>query len=84
MPKSIQQRKAELQEQLAKLEEQEKREETTRHALIGAVVDKAMKGNVELGQIINDLLETTLTKKADREKFGLAPLPTKKGRPSST
>ena len=41
-----------------------------------------MKGNVDLGRTIGELLETTLTKKADRQVFGLAPLPTKKGRPN--
>jgi len=83
MPKSLKDRKAELEAELAKITEQEKREEAIRHALLGSVMEKAMEGNVELGRTISDLLETTLTKKADREMFGLTPLPTKKGRPKT-
>ena len=83
MAKSIKERKAELEAELAKITEQEKREEQIRLSLIGYVVDQAMQGDVELGKTINGLLETTLTKKSDREKFGLSPLPSNRGRPKT-
>lgn len=83
MPKSIQERKAELEAELAKVTEQEQREQAERHVILGAVVEKAMEGNIELGRTISELLEINLTKKADRKMFGLTPLPTKRGRPNS-
>ena len=79
--KSIAERKKALEEQLDKLKDEEQREEKIRQELIGYVVAKAMESDVELGSTINELLDTTLTKKAEREKFGLAPLSTKRGRP---
>lgn len=79
---SLQDRKAKLEAELEKIKDQEKRAEKIRHELIGLVVEKAMKGNVELGQTINELLDTTLTKKADREQFGLTPLSSNRGRPA--
>ncbi len=83
MAKSLQDRKAKLEAELAKINEEEKLQEASRHALIGAVVEKSMKGNVELQKTIHELLETNLKNKADREMFGLTPLPSNRGRPKS-
>jgi len=84
MTKSLEARKAELQAELDKIKEQEKTRQDARSVVIGRVVDVAMNDDPELKAKIHSLLDSHLRKNAERKLFDLAPIPTKRGRPSAS
>lgn len=84
MAKSLETRKAELQAELDKITKEEKARQDARSVLIGRVVDVAMNDDQELKAKIHSLLDSHLRKNAERKLFDLAPLPTKRGRPSAS
>ena len=76
-------RKAELQAELDKISQEEKARQDARSIVIGRVVDSAMNDDHELKAKVTALLDSHVRKNAERKLFDLAPIPTKRGRPSS-
>ena len=81
--KSIAERKKALQEQMEKLEAEEKKQTDKRHQIIGRVVGVACDDDSYLKTQIDELLAKNLTNNAERQLFGLPKLETKRGRPAT-
>ncbi len=81
MIRSIAERKAELAEELARLEAEEKALTERRHVVIGRIVEGLMAEDEALKARVEAALEKQVRKAAEREAIGLAKLPTARGRP---
>ena len=81
--KSIAERKKDLQDQIAKLEAEEKKQAEKRHTIIGRVVELVCNDDSYFKSQIDEKLAEHLTNNAERQLFDLPKLETKRGRPAS-
>mgnify|MGYP003628796406 CR=1 FL=1 len=81
---SIAERKAALQEQLAKIEQEEQQQREKRSAILGRVIDAELSKNPDLQKLVFEALERNLKKANEREMFGLPKLATTRGRPKQS
>ena len=85
MPKSIEEKKAELQAQIKQLEEKGKAQQSKKNAITGRVINEAIENDDTLKYQVMALLETNLKKNNERQLFGLEKLPSKnKAEPEQT
>ncbi len=85
MPRqSVQEKKAALQAELAKLEAIEQEEKLHRLSILGDVVETAMIQDEDFKTRMTALLDANVKKNADRELFGLSKLASNRGRPPRT
>lgn len=85
MPKSIKEKKAELEAQIKQLEEKEKAQQNKKNTITGRVINEAIENDDTLKYQIMALLETNLKKNNERQLFGLEKLPNKnKAEPEQT
>lgn len=80
---TIADRKKALQEQLAKLEAEEKQQSEKRYLIIGRAFDTAMQNDDNIKTNCMELLDKNITKNADRAVLGLPKLETNRGRPTT-
>ncbi len=64
---------ARIAKEKAKAKQQERKDDTRRKILVGAVVLKHMEHDVSFKHNIEHLLEAQLVKTVDRDLFGIAP-----------
>ena len=84
MPKSIEEKKAELQAQIKQLEEKGKAQQSKKNAITGRIINEAIENDDTLKYQINALLEANLKKNNERQLFGLEKLPSKNTEPQQT
>ena len=85
MPKSIEEKKAELEAQIKQLKEKEKAQQNKKNAITGRVINEAIENDDTLKYQVMALLETNLKKNSERSLFDLEKLPPKiKAEPKTT